>query len=138
MHLCSIHVLDRIYCIDGPVGIGKIYVENLLLKSICACKQIVFAIASSWIASLLLKKGRTAHSRFKIQISIDSTSMCSIQRSDLAELLQQTKLIIWDKAPMTDKLAFEALDCTLEDIKNMNMRYGGITTVNSGDFRQVL
>jgi ATP-dependent DNA helicase PIF1 len=55
-----------------------------------------------------------------------------------------TDLIIWDEAPMTKKLAFEALDRTLKDIvgyKNPDKAlkpFGGKTTLLGGDFRQIL
>nr|GEU43251.1 hypothetical protein [Tanacetum cinerariifolium] len=38
------------------------------------------------------------------------------QNTYLAELVQEVQLIIWDKAPMTQKYAFEELDKTLRDI----------------------
>ena len=74
-------------------------------------------VASSGIASLLLPGGRTAHSKFKIPVPIFEDSTCNIiHGSQLAELLNQTNLIIWDEAPMTHKFCFEALDQTLRDI----------------------
>jgi ATP-dependent DNA helicase PIF1 len=48
------------------------------------------------------------------------------------------KLILWDEAPMTNKLAFEAVDRTLRDLTDMNEPFGGIIFVMSGDFQQVL
>ncbi len=53
-------------------------------------------------------------------------------------LIHQTKLILWDEAPMTNKLAFEAVDRTLRDLTDRNEPFGGIVFVMSGDFRQVL
>ncbi|XP_021975421.1 uncharacterized protein LOC110870547 [Helianthus annuus] len=58
--------------------------------------------------------------------------------------LKETKLIIWDEAPMVHKHAFEALDRTLEDIfncdtsKNSETPFGGKVIVFVGDFRQLL
>nr|GEV00799.1 putative PIF1 DNA helicase/replication protein A1-like protein [Tanacetum cinerariifolium] len=61
--------------------------------------------------------GRTAHSIFHIPINIDETSTFSIcPQSDLGALLKKCKLIIWDEAPITNKLCFEALDRTLRDV----------------------
>ena len=37
-------------------------------------------------------------------------------------------LIIWDEAPMTHRYAFEALDCTSEDLRNTQEPMG------SGDY----
>jgi hypothetical protein len=53
-------------------------------------------------------------------------------------LIRQTKFILWDEVPMTNKLAFEAVDRTLHDLTDRNKPFGGIVFVMSGDFRQVL
>ncbi|XP_010419764.1 PREDICTED: uncharacterized protein LOC104705447 [Camelina sativa] len=79
--------------------------------------EIVLNTASSGIASLLLEGGRTAHSRFGIPLEVHETSMCRMSRSsDLGELVQEAKLIIWDEAPMMSKYCFETLDRSLKDI----------------------
>ncbi|GJY58288.1 uncharacterized protein Tco_0458180 [Tanacetum coccineum] len=80
-------------------------------------RRIVFAVASSGIASLLLPAGRTAHSRFVIPLELKENSTCGIkQNTQLVELMQEVHLMIWDEAPMTQRYAFEALDITLRDI----------------------
>ncbi len=53
-------------------------------------------------------------------------------------LIRQTKLILWDEALMTNKLAFETVNRTLCDLTDRNEPFGGIVFVMSGDFRQVL
>ena len=101
----------------GYEGTGKTYIWRTLASSLRAKNQIVIMVASSGIASLLLPGGRTAHSKFKIPVPIFEDSICNIfQGSQLAELLNQTNLIIWDEAPMAHKFCFEALDQTLRDI----------------------
>ena len=76
--------------------------------------EIVLNVASSGIAALLLEGGRTAHSKFAIPINIVEDSVCNIEGdSDLADLIRQTKLIIWDEAPMMSRYRFEAFDRTL-------------------------
>jgi hypothetical protein len=47
-------------------GTGKTFLWTTLIASLRSEKKIVLAVASSGVASLLLPKGRTAHSRFKI------------------------------------------------------------------------
>ncbi|GKD19237.1 ATP-dependent DNA helicase PIF1-like protein [Tanacetum coccineum] len=65
---------------------------------------------SSSIASLLLDGGRTAHSWFAIPITVVEDSMCTIAAdSDLADLIRETKLIIWDEALMTIDLLLKLL-----------------------------
>ncbi|CAN6701616.1 unnamed protein product [Malus baccata var. baccata] len=49
--------------------------------------------------ALLASLRRTTHSKFKIPLSLDASSMCSIgKQSDLAKLIQKAKAIIWDEA----------------------------------------
>ncbi|KAF1884440.1 hypothetical protein Lal_00028318 [Lupinus albus] len=58
------------------------------------------------------------------------------QGSELAELLKQTKLIIWDKAPMTHKFLFETLDKSLGNIMgttNGSTLFGGKVVI-FGDY----
>ncbi|RZB70611.1 hypothetical protein D0Y65_035545 [Glycine soja] len=99
--------------------------------------------ASSGIASLLFPRGRTAHSKFKILVPVFEDSTCNIhQGTQLAELLNQTSLIIWDEAPMAHKFCFEALDHSRRDIIKHNSKdnkiFGGKVMVFGGDFRQIL
>nr|GEY31486.1 ATP-dependent DNA helicase PIF1-like [Tanacetum cinerariifolium] len=69
------------------------------------------------ISSLLLLGGSTSHSRFFILLELMENSTCGIkQNTQLAELLQQVKLVKRDEAPMTQWHAFEALEKTLRDI----------------------
>ncbi len=129
----------KVIFIDGPGGTGKTYTENLILNIVRSCGDIALVVASSGITALLLSGGRTAHSYLKIPIALDYTSFCYIRKQDdLTTLIRQTKLILWDEAPMTNKLAFEAMDRTLRDLTNRNEPFGGIVFVMSGDFRQVL
>ena len=88
---------------------------------LCVCLtskgELVLPIASSGIAALLLLKGTTAHSRFGIPISVTEDSMRrGIEpNSQLAGLLKNSKLIIWDEARMTHKHYYEALDRSLHE-----------------------
>ncbi|KAL3005600.1 hypothetical protein AAZX31_08G229500 [Glycine max] len=107
----------------GYGGTGKTYIWRTLASSLRAKNQIVIMVASSGIASLLLPRGRTAHSKFKIPVPIFEDSTCNIlQGSQLAELLNQTNMIIWDEAPMAHKFCFQALDQILTLTKNMRLQ----------------
>jgi hypothetical protein len=125
----------KVIFIAGPDGTGKTYIENLILNVVRLRGDIALAIASLGIATLLFLGGRMAHSYLKIPIVLDRTSFCYIRKQDdLATLICQTKVILWDEAPMTNKLAFEAMDLTLRDLTNRNEPFGGIVFVMSGDF----
>jgi hypothetical protein len=133
------------YFVSGYGGTGKTFLWNTIVSYLRARKKIVLTVASSGVASLLLPNGRTAHSRFKIPLDIDETSICDIKRGTiLAELLIQTSLIIWDEAIMTNRQCFEALDRSLRDIisqtddKANTIPFGGKIVVLGGDLRQIL
>ncbi|XP_035841022.1 uncharacterized protein LOC118488056 [Helianthus annuus] len=123
----------------------KTFLWKTLAASIRCNGHIVVNVASSGIASLLLSRGRTAHSRFHIPINLTEDFVCNIKpNSGIANLLDEAKLIIWDEAPMVHKHAFEALDRTLKDVLsvsdsgNSELPFGGKTIVFGGDFRQIL
>ncbi|KAF7827148.1 ATP-dependent DNA helicase PIF1 [Senna tora] len=137
--------LGGVFFLYGFGGSGKTFVWNTLSTGLRSKGNIVLNVASSGIASLLLPGGRTAHSRFCIPIDISEVSICNIkQGSDLSELLFETKLIIWDEAPMANKYCFEALDRTMRDVLRFsnplskNLPFGGKVVVFGGDFRQIL
>ncbi|XP_057723779.1 uncharacterized protein LOC130939707 [Arachis stenosperma] len=107
--------------------------------------RIAINVSSSGIASLLLPGGKTTHSMFGIPIELNEDTICRIPKdSPKADLIRLAELIIWDEAPMTNKLAFEALDRSFRDIMTSisvsykDLPFGGKIIVLGGDFRQVL
>ncbi|GKC13529.1 DNA helicase [Tanacetum coccineum] len=131
------HQLVFVY---GHGGTGKIFLWKTILYTLRCERKIVLAVASSGIAFLLLPTGRTAHSRFKIPLDLTDTRVCSIKKNtQVADLLKETCLIVWDESPMNDRRCFETLDRTLRDILNEpNHVFGGKTVMLGGDFRQTL
>nr|XP_017255780.1 PREDICTED: uncharacterized protein LOC108225432 [Daucus carota subsp. sativus] len=113
-----------LFFVYGSGGCGKTYVWKTLIYKLRSLGKIVLPVASSGIAATLMPGGRTAHSRFKIPIMLDEYSSCAIAHdSDIAELIRNTSLIIWDEAPMQHRY---------------QMPFGGITVLLGGDFRQIL
>ncbi|KAK9724002.1 hypothetical protein RND81_05G040500 [Saponaria officinalis] len=134
-----------LYFVYGSGGTGKTYLWKTIITRMRSQGRIVLAVASSGIAALLLIAGRTAHSRFEIPLNVNDSTTCRIDHgSDLAQLIRQTRLIIWDEAPMVHRHAFEAVDRALRDIMHTddptakNKVFGGKTVVLGGDFRQIL
>ncbi|KAJ1295317.1 hypothetical protein BS78_01G215000 [Paspalum vaginatum] len=137
--------LGKLIFVDGYGGTGKTYLWKAITTRLRSEGKIVFAVASSGIAALLLQGGRTAHSAFNIPINITDESTCYItQGSPLADLLVKTSLILWDEAPMAHRNCFEALDKSLRDVLRFTNKgslekpFGGMTVVLGGDFRQIL
>ncbi|KAF1898120.1 hypothetical protein Lal_00032885 [Lupinus albus] len=121
------HPHGRMFFLYGYGGTGKTHMWRTLTFALRSQKHIVLIVASSGIAFLLLPGGRTTHSKFKILVSTFDNSVCNIhQGSELADLLKQTKLIIWNEAPMAHKFYVEALDKSLGDIMG--------TTANNPSF----
>jgi hypothetical protein len=113
----------------GYGGTGKTFLWNAIISRLRLEKLIVLALASSGVASLLLPSGHTAHSRFKIPITVDESSMCHIKRGTfLADLILECSLILWDEAPMTHQHCFESLDHSMCDI---------LGQVNTSNFHRV-
>ncbi|XP_050916335.1 uncharacterized protein LOC127131459 [Lathyrus oleraceus] len=128
-----------VFFVDGPGGTGKTFLYQRLMASLRSRGEIVLATASSGITATLLPSGRTAHSRFKIPIDIQPSSIYGIQKQkDLANLIRVVAAIIWDEAPMTNKNCLEALDLSLQDICSNSAPFGGKVLIMGGDFCQVL
>jgi len=106
-----------VFFLHGYGGTGKAFMWRTLASAFRSKHEIVLTVAISGIASLLLPGGRTAHSKFKMPVPTFDNSTCNIDHdSDMTELLRQTKLIIWDEAPMAHRYTIECLDRTLKGI----------------------
>lgn len=130
------------FFVQGRAGTGKTFLYKTLCHRFRARGDVVLCVASSGIAAQLLPGGRTSHSRFKIPLSGDESSKCNIpKQSQLAHLIRQTKLIIWDEVPMQHKFCFTAVHRTLCDALDTPLDgplFGGIPCVFGGDFAQIL
>jgi ATP-dependent DNA helicase PIF1 len=100
----------------------------------------VLAVASSGISALLIPEGHTVHSMFKIFMNaVPGESVCNVPKnSRLADLFQQTTLIIWDEAAAQHRADLEAFDKTLHDICGVNLPFGCLVLLCGGDFKQTL
>jgi len=127
------------FFLQGPGGTGKTYLYNTLCYHLRSQGKIVLCVASSGIAALLLKGGRTAHSRFKIPVPVHQSSVCNIPKNThLATLICQTDLVIWDEAPMQHRHIMEAVDRSFQDLRGSDKPFGGVIVVFGGDFQQIL
>lgn len=131
----------KIFFLDAPGGTGKTFLANLILAHVRQSGKIALAVASSGIAATLLSDGKTAHSTFKLPltVSLEQQSVCSIRKNGpIGQLLQNTSLIMWDECTMSHRAHVEAVDRTLKDLRNSVAVMGGVTFVFAGDFRQTL
>ncbi|KAG2598851.1 hypothetical protein PVAP13_5KG402021 [Panicum virgatum] len=129
-----------LFFVDGPCGTGKTFLYRALLAKVRSQNKIAVATAMSGVAASIMPGGRTAHSRFKIPLTIDSGGYCSFtKQSGTTTLLRTASLIVWDEVSMIKKQAVEALDNSMRNIMDRpDLPFGGKTVVFGGDFRQVL
>nr|GEV23946.1 DNA helicase [Tanacetum cinerariifolium] len=139
IHVVATKTQELIF-VYGHGGTGKTFLWKTIIYTLRGEGKIVLAVAYSGIASLLLPSGRTAHSRFKLPLDLSDSSVCLVtNNTQLARLLKETDLIIWDESPMNDRRCFETLDRTLRDILDTpNKLFGGKPIMLGGDFRQTL
>ncbi|XP_067949857.1 ATP-dependent DNA helicase pif1-like [Watersipora subatra] len=127
--------------LHAPGETGKTFVTNLILAKARQSGKIASVVVSCGIAATLLSGGRTVHSALKLPLNLARTenSVCNIKKnSGTAQLLQQCRLIVWDECTMLHKLAFEALNLTLKDLRKNNRLLGEVTLLLSRDFCQTL
>lgn len=131
------HERGSVFFLNGPAGTGKTYVYNTVCNTKRGEGHIALCVASSGIAALLLKGGRTAHSMFKIPFGdLRAGSTCNISKeSRHADVLRHT---IWDEITMQHRHVAEAVDKTSRDVRNCDRPFGGVTVVFGGDFQQCL
>ena len=140
-------VLDSVSNARGPMialnaagGTGKTFLLATLLAAVRADNKIALATATSGIAATLLPNGRTLHSRCKVPVEnfTENSTCCIFKRGATAELLRRCVLLIIDEVTMADRKVFEAVDRSLQDIRESQQHFGGLTIVFSGDWRQIL
>ena len=84
--------------------------------------------ASTGISALILPGGLTAHSTFWLPFGDKSVegSVCYVPaQSERAQLLKQTRLIVWDEIVVSGKYSPEALDLTLKYLMHNDKPFGG-------------
>jgi hypothetical protein len=130
---------SRMFYLDGPGGTGKTFVLNAVLHYCNYLGHEAVAVASSGIAALLLYQGTTAHSALKIPIDCDEESFCRFSRNDKdGKRLSKCRVMIWDEISMQNKDDIHCVDRSLRELRGVNLPFGGITMLFSGDFRQTL
>lgn len=101
----------------------------------------MYRLQKSVITATLLEGGKTAHSAFKLPLNLKGveTPMCNIsEQNNIAQVLKDCKLIVWDECLIAHKGGFEALNRILKDIRVSYSLMGGVTVLLARDFRQTL
>ncbi|XP_008212376.1 ATP-dependent DNA helicase PIF1-like [Nasonia vitripennis] len=96
-------------------------------------------MAFTGIAATLLPNGRTVHKTLGLPVPLynDSSSSIKVQSKE-GLFLKETKVFIWDEAPMAPRYALEIVNRTLKSIMNNDVPFGDKIIILGGDFRQLL
>lgn len=135
---------QKLFFLDAIGGAGKTLILNTLAAKYRARGVVVLTCASSGIAALQLKGGKTAHSTFGIPIGCNGPASNSSlpTQGHAREMLREVQVVIWDEAPMASKHDFDCVDRLLQDVMRGRVeageRFGGKVLILSGDFRQTL
>lgn len=84
------------YFIDGPGGTGKTYVYWCLINNCWGLNLKVIPVAWTGIAAMLLPEGRTVHSRFKLPLQLNETSVSALKVNSIICSLIAWKLRTYD------------------------------------------
>ncbi|CAG9815944.1 unnamed protein product [Phaedon cochleariae] len=131
----------NLFFIDGPGGTGKTFLYNCIIGKVRHdLAKSVLAVAWTGIAATLLSKGTTVHSAFKLPLKLTETTVPGYPVESIkAQVIRESPIILWDEAPMSPRLAIEAVDRYLRDLMNTpKTPMGGKIVVFGGDFRQLL
>ena len=94
-------------------------------------------VASSGIAAILLKGGKTAHSKIQIPLkALPSTNIQVTKRSLVGKLLIRADIIIWNEAGMIHKDQVDAVDRLFSNLMDhSSLPFGGKPIIFGGDFK---
>ena len=79
--MCTIDTDEgSLFFVDGPGGTGKTFLYWALLAKGHGENNLVVATATSGVAASIMPSARTAHSRFKIPLTIEDGGCCSFTK----------------------------------------------------------
>lgn len=130
---------DRLFVINAQAGTGKSFLFATLISVLRGEQIPVVALAPTGLAASLLKGGRTLHSRFKIPLDVNETTVTGVKpNSTEGRLIASSKLIIIDEMSMVTRAIFNLIERGLRDICTNNQPFANKTVLLAGDFRQTL
>lgn len=74
----NVATAKRLFFLDAPGGTGKTFLINTIQAFLDTKLGKIIEVASSTVATIVLRDGKTAHLKFKIPIPKTSDSTCHI------------------------------------------------------------
>ena len=127
-----------VFC-DGRAGTGKTFLYRKILHYVRMQGRIALAVAFSGIAAMLLPRGRTVHSRFRLPVPIPTEGCaCNIKAQSIAaQLHRDSAILIWDEVPMCHREMISAVDLFYQELMGSTAPFGGKIVLLGGDWRQI-
>ena len=96
-------------------GAARQYGIDSIIDYVRGQGKVALACASSGIAAMPYRGGKTAHSTFHIPVQgLCSTSTCNVKHEgDVAQLLRETAVVLWDDAFIAHRYQLETVHRTL-------------------------
>ena len=129
--------------IDGPAGRGKTMLARAILSYTRSRREVTLVCATTGLAAMLYKGGRTAHTMFGMPIvegmqdSVHSNISPADGKDSRVQLIRAARIIVWDEIASADKILIEGVDALLREIMEVDEPFGGKLLIGVGDFRQL-
>ena len=139
-----------LFHVNASAGCGKTYWANFVYDYARTLDNIAICVATTGIAALHFKNGRTGHSMFSIPIEMIQDLIEGIRlqssllekvnegkNSNRIQLLRACLLFFWDEISMLNKHVLLAVDALLQAIMGNDLPFGGKIFITLGDWKQL-
>ncbi|TMS34340.1 hypothetical protein L596_001962 [Steinernema carpocapsae] len=120
----------------------KDFLFNSLISHIRSSNKTYLGTASTGIAALLLRGGRTAHSTFRIANDLTEENTPTINfESRYAEAIRNASMILIDEVSMMNKTVLHYIEKVIKSVhlepELRDLPFAGKVIILSGDFKQL-
>ena len=128
-----------IFAVEANGGCGKTFCITTILAKLRAQGLIALAMAVTGQAATFFDRGRTIHSKLKVPIKLDASTLCSFKpNSATAKLVKRASLMVFDEYTIGHKHVYETIDRSFQNLMENDLPYGGKIILHSGDWKQIL
>ncbi|TKR96847.1 hypothetical protein L596_010806 [Steinernema carpocapsae] len=133
---------QTLFFVTGQGGTGKTFLFNSLISHIRSSNKTYLGTASTGIAALLLRGGRTAHSTFRIANDLTEENTPTINfESRYAEAIRNASMILIDEVSMMNKTVLHYIEKVIKSVhlepELRDLPFAGKVIILSGDFKQL-
>ena len=134
----------KLFLVNAAAGTGKTFTNEGIIYYVRyyeGTNTSSISVSTTAVSAQLMSDGHTAHSTFKLPITIDDDNVvtCGIDfESEAAAIMRKARVLIWDEAMSARKELIEAVDRFFRQLFNKDVPFGGLIVILSGENRQTL